>query len=212
MRSSDIATISRVVLAVVIVYMIFLKVNPWATIALISVAFLSDAVDGYLAVREESKGSISFGYYLSAALGDKVAKAKLKPIKERIAKHVPYGPRMDVAGDRVMEFSFWITFTYLDIIPVIVFLLVVIRHAFADALMAGRGTSSKMKSKLAAAIYSSNLGRGGINIIKFLAYAYLVLVYVSGYPVDIGYALVAILFTYIMVRGAAEIYESLNNR
>ena len=210
MRSSDIATMARVVLAIVIVYLIFLKVNPWITIALIAIAFLSDAVDGYLAVREESKGSIGFWFYISAAIGNKAAKAKLKPIKENIAKHVPYGPRMDVAGDRVMEFSFWITFTYLDIIPVIVFLLVVVRHAFADALMAGRGTSSKMKSRLAAAIYSSSIGRGGINVVKFLAYAYLVLVYVSGYPIDIGYALVAILFAYIMVRGAAEIYESIN--
>jgi phosphatidylglycerophosphate synthase len=210
MRKSDAATLMRVCLAVIIVYLVFLKVNPVITILLIAIAFLSDAVDGYFAVKDGSRGSISFAFYISAALGNKEAKAKIRPIKERIAKHVPYGPRMDVAGDRVMEFAFWITFTYLDIIPVIVFLLVVIRHAFADALMGQKGTSNKMKSKLAARIYSSNLSRGMINVVKFLAFAYLVLVYVSGYPISIGYALVAILFAFIMIRGAAEIYESLH--
>ena len=204
MRKSDAATLARVCLAVLIVYLVFLKANPVITIILIAVAFLSDAIDGYFAVHDESKGSISFALYVSAALGNKTAKAKIKPIKERIAKHVPYGPRMDVAGDRVMEFAFWITFTYLHIIPVFVFLLVVIRHAFADALMGQKGTSTKMKSKFAAALYTSNISRGAINVVKFLAFAYLVLVYVSGYPIAVGYALVAILFAFVMIRGAAE--------
>jgi len=35
------------------------------------------------------------------------------------------------------------------------------------------------------------------------------LVYILHYPIGIGYALIAILVLYILVKGAAEIYESL---
>jgi uncharacterized membrane protein YdbT with pleckstrin-like domain len=75
--------------------------------------------------------------------------------------------------------------------------------------MASRGTSSKPRTKFAKIIYSSNIGRGGINVVKFFAFAYLVLVYVSNYPLWIGLVLVAILVIYIVLRGIAEAYDVL---
>jgi len=213
MRSSDAATLVRVVLAFIVAYLIIAKVLAWIAVLLIAIAFISDGVDGYLAVRGESKGRIGFGLYLRAATGDAKAKEIVRPVKEDISKHFPYGPRIDVAGDRVMEYTFWLLFIYafferIPAIAIFIVLLVVVRHAFADALMAARGTSSKMKTKFAKAVYSSNASRGLINVVKFLAFAYLALYYVLGYPVLVEYILVAVLFLIIMLRGAAEIYES----
>ncbi|MGC8622869.1 MAG: hypothetical protein ACP5SJ_01735 [Candidatus Micrarchaeia archaeon] len=213
MRSSDEATLVRVLLAFIVAYMVIAKMLPWVTVVLVAIAFASDGIDGYLAVKEESKGKIGFTLYMRAATGDVNAKERVKPIKENISKHFPYGPRIDVAGDRVMEYTFWLLFLYtffdkIGSIALFVVLLVVTRHAFADALMAAKGTSSKMKTRFAKAVYSSNTSRALINIVKFLAFAYLALFYALDYPAIIEYLLVAVLFAIIMLRGAAEIYES----
>ena len=65
-----------------------------------------------------------------------------------------------------------------------------------------------MKTGFAKAVYSSNIGRGFVNVVKFVTFAYLPFVYISGYPIIVGYVLVAVLVAYIMLRGAAELYES----
>ncbi len=209
MRSSDQATLARVLLSLVIVYLVIVRANPYITIALIAIAFITDGIDGYLAVREASHGSVGFLTYLKSAFGNAKAQSAVRTIKESISQTAPYGARIDVAGDRVIEYSFWILFTYLRIIPLFLFLFVMIRHAFADALMGSHGTSSKMKTRFAKAVYSSNVSRATVNILKFAAFSYLVLMYVSNYPHIVGYLLVAALFAMIMLRGAAEIYESL---
>ncbi len=212
MRSADATTLGRTALAILIVYMIIARFYPIATILLIALVIVLDGVDGYFAVREESKASISFATYLSAAFGESKAREEVKRIKQKIKEHAPHGARMDVAGDRVVEYSMWIVFTYVHILPIYVLLIVLIRHSFADALMAAKGTSSKMRTGIAKALYSSNIARGGINVLKFLAFSYLVLMYVWSYPYIIGYVLTAALVLYILARGAAEIYESVNNR
>ncbi|MEM0087109.1 MAG: hypothetical protein QXD58_01210 [Candidatus Micrarchaeaceae archaeon] len=212
MRSADAVTISRIPIMFLLVYMIIFKFNAFIDILVIALIFLMDAFDGYFAVREASGNTVSFFEYVSASMGNIEAKTRIKKIKERSSKIAPYGPRLDVAGDRIVEYSFWILFTYLSIVPLFILLLVVIRHSLADALMGAKGTSSKLKTKFAKVVYSSSLFRGGINVVKFLTFSYLVLVYVLAYPIWIGYVLVGILFTYIMVRGAAEIYEGIKGR
>lgn len=212
MRAADATTLFRTGLGFLVVYLIFTKFNPWITILLIAITIALDGLDGYFAVWQESKGEIGLGTYLSAAMGNAKAKEKVKKFKENIHKAAPYGARMDVAGDRVVEYSLWITFTYLNVLPLYVLLIVLIRHSFVDALMASKGTSSKMRTGIAQRLYSSNVGRGGINVVKFLTFSYLVLVYVSNYPTIIGYILTAILLAYILGRGAAEAYETLSNK
>ncbi len=211
MRSADAATLFRTALAVLVVYLIIVKFYPIATVLLIAFIISLDGIDGYFAVGEESKGGITFGTYLSAAIGDKAAKEKVSAVKKRIQKSAPHGPRMDVAGDRVVEYLFWIAFTYVHILPIYVLIIIVIRHSFVDALMASKGTSSKMKTWLGQKLYSSNIARGGINVVKFVTFSYLVLMYVWSYPAIIGYILTAILVLYILARGAAEVYESMHN-
>ncbi|MEM0094505.1 MAG: hypothetical protein QW046_01335 [Candidatus Micrarchaeaceae archaeon] len=212
MRSADAVTIGRIPIMFLLVYMIIFKFNAFVDIIIIALIFLMDALDGYFAVREASGNSVSFSEYVMASLGKSSAKARIKKIKESVSKIAPYGPRLDIAGDRIIEYSFWILFTYLSIVPLYILLLIVIRHSLADALMGARGTSSKLKTKFARVIYSSALFRGGINVAKFVTFSYLVLVYLLAYPIWIGYLLIGILFTYIMVRGAAEIYEGIKEK
>ena len=210
MRSADVATLIRTFMVFLVVYMLLLKINPWVTIFVILIMYLLDGFDGYLAIRSASKGVISFSSYLKAALSkDEKEKEKMAHFKQLAKREARFGPRIDIAGDRVIEYTFWIIFTYLRLIPLFVVFIVIFRHAFVDALMAARGTSSKPRTKFAKIIYSSNIGRGGINVVKFFAFAYLVLVYVSNYPLWVGLVLVAILVIYIVLRGIAEAYDVL---
>lgn len=208
MRSADAITLIRVGIILVVAYLILRAFNPILITALIGIAMLMDALDGYFAVREVSGGRVSLNMYASALLGDASASAKVKEYKEKVKRVSKYGARMDVAGDRAVEYILWITYTFVGVLPLFVIFIIVIRHSFVDAVMASRGTSSKMKTKFARVVYSSNLFRGGINVVKFLTFSYLAFAYIWGYPIAIGYALTAILVTYILIRGAAELYEA----
>jgi phosphatidylglycerophosphate synthase len=208
MRSADAVTLIRVGMIIAAAYLILIKFNPILILLIIAVAMLLDAVDGYFAVREVSKGKVSFPMYLSAASGNARAAATVKGYKKKVAAVSRYGARMDVAGDRAVEYILWITYTYVNVVPLFVIFIIVIRHSFVDAVMAARGTSSKMKTKFAQVVYSSNLFRGGINVVKFITFGYLAFAYIWNYPLWIGYVLTAILVIYILVRGAAELNEA----
>ncbi len=208
MRSADATTLIRVLLVIFVAYLIIYKFNPFVIAVLIAIAILLDAVDGFFAVHEASSGRITLGVYLSGLLGNERSKKAVRSVKKTLKKKAKFGARIDVAGDRAVEYILWITFVYTGVVPIIILFLIVIRHSFVDAVMAAKGTSSKMKTKFAKVVYSSNIGRGFVNVLKFVTWAYLPFVYISGYPITIGYALVAVLFAYIMLRGAAEVYES----
>ncbi|MCL4403433.1 MAG: hypothetical protein M1500_01715 [Candidatus Marsarchaeota archaeon] len=209
MRGADAVTLSRLPIIVAIVYLILVKFNPIVTILLIILVTVLDAVDGMVAVWSSSGGRIGFIEYTSAALGNPNMKALVKKYKQGISKTAKHGPRMDIAGDRIIEYLLWIVFTYTGIVPLAVLIIIVIRHSFADALMGARGTSSKMKTRAASWLYSSNASRFAINVLKLVTFSYLVLVYVSGYSLLVGYVLIGLLAAFIVVRGAAEIYESI---
>ncbi len=209
MRSADAATLFRAILAILIAYMIIAKLNPLIIIVLIAVTLALDAFDGYLAVRSVSKGKVGLAAYIRYAIGERKSSAYVKQFRQKVSSHSKFGPRMDIAGDRVVEYVFWITFAYLHMIPLFVLFIVVVRHSFVDAVMGSKGTSSKLRTGFAKAVYSSSIGRGGINIVKFAAFSYLALAYIWGYPIIVGYALVALLLAYIVLRGAAEVYESI---
>ncbi len=208
MRNADIATLIRVLLIVLVAYLILAKFNPIAIIILIAVALLLDAVDGFLAVNQESHGAVGLATYISSLRGNAKAKQLVKGIKQRMSRSARFGPRIDVAGDRAVEYILWAVYTIAGVVPLFVLIIIIIRHSFVDAFMAAKGTSSKMKTKFAQIVYSSNLWRGGINVVKFLTFAYLSLVYVWDYPIWIGYVLITILVAYILLRGAAEICEA----
>ncbi len=210
MRSADFLTVLRVGIVILVAYLIIIKFNPIASIVLFAIALLLDGLDGFAALHEESKGSVGFIEYAKYAFGGLTAKRReqVKLLKSRISSHYSYGPRMDVAGDRIVEYSMWALFTFLHVIPLFVILIIIIRHSFADAFMGMKGTSSKLKTRIAQIVYGSNASRAGINILKFLTFSYLMLAYVWEYPMAYGYVLVALLVAYIVARGIAEIVEA----
>jgi phosphatidylglycerophosphate synthase len=208
MRNADLATLLRIALIVVVAYLVIIKFNPIFSIALFAIALILDAVDGFFAVSEASSGKIGLSKYISSALGDSKLRKVVKEAKLRSGKIAPYGPRLDILGDRITEYSFWALFLYLHVVPLFVMLVVIIRHSFVDGFMGMKGTSSKMKTSIASVLYASNASRALANILKFAAFSYLILEYVFGYPSIVGNALVGILVLFIVARGVAEIYES----
>ncbi len=209
MRSADLITLLRTLLVFPIAYAILVKFNPWVTIFFVMVMFFMDVLDGYAALYEASNGKLDFITYVRASgLGDAKAKEVVNRYRKGYMSSI-YGPRIDIAGDRVTEYVFWIVFVYVGLIPIWVLFLVVLRHSFVDAIMGAKGTSSKAKSAFARVVYTSPLGRGGIGVVKVLAFSYLILVYVSGWPILPGYILVAVLVGYILLRGISEIYDNL---
>ena len=209
MRSADESTIIRILLVLLVIFLVVIKVNPIISIAILALAFIMDGVDGYLALREQSKGKVTLSSYISYALGDKKEAKKIKAYKEGIEKTAKYGPRFDVAADRITEYSFWAAFTVFGIVPLFVFIIVIIRHSLTDAFIGAKGTSSKMTTGLAKALYSSNISRAAINVLKFVTFSYMILVYVSAFPIIIAYVLISPLVLFIVARGIAEINESL---
>jgi phosphatidylglycerophosphate synthase len=211
MRSADESTIIRIGIVLFVLYLVIIRVNPVFSIALLAFAFILDGVDGYLALREQSKGQITLSMYINYSLGDKKYQKKIKALKESIGKTVKYGPRFDVAADRITEYAFWAVFTVVGIVPLFVLIIVIIRHSITDAFLGSKGTSLKPKTKIAHALYTSSVSRAFANIIKFVTFSYLILVYVSGYPILPAYILVFVLVLYMVLRGSAEVYESLKS-
>ncbi len=214
LRSADIITLFRIILVFFILYFVIIKLNSIIIIFILLIMFALDGVDGFAAVKEAGKlnnKKITFVKYIKAAIGNQKYKKEIIELKQNITKLSKYGPRLDVAGDRIIEYSFWILFTYLNIIPLFVILIIIVRNSFADALMAAKGTSAKLKSKFARRLYSSNISRASSSILKILTFSYLIIVYINGYPILPGFVLVALLVIFIVIRGISEVYEGIIN-
>ncbi|HUY70293.1 MAG TPA: hypothetical protein VMV00_01855 [Candidatus Baltobacteraceae bacterium] len=212
MRDADKATVIRLLILFVALYLVILKVNPIIPILMFAISFALDGVDGYIALRQQSGGKIGLIEYMHYVLGSHTNSKKITEIKQSVGKSFPFGPRIDIAGDRITEYALWVLFLFLHIVPLFVILIIIVRHSITDAFMGAKGTSSKMRTWIGRAVYSSNIGRGGINVVKFVTFAYLMLVYIAGYPLWIGYVLIAVLVLYIVLRGAAEVAEVLAER
>ncbi len=209
MRSADQTTIIRAALIVVVLFLVIAKVNPIIDVLIFAVALAMDGVDGYLAVHESSNGKIGAGLYIRAMMGNVSAIKQVNEARAKTAKIAGYGPRLDIAADRITEMAFWGLFAFLHLIPFFLFVLVLIRHSVVDAFMGAKGTSSKMKSRIAKALYSSNWSRALANVLKFVTFSYLMFEYILGYPSVIGTSLAVLLAAFIIVRGAAELHEAL---
>jgi phosphatidylglycerophosphate synthase len=180
-RIADVIVVVRTLLVLPVLYLIMAKANPYLVVGLIVVVFVMDGMDGYFARRDIKRGK----------------------------KPTEYGARLDIAGDRAVEYSFWVLYTYLNMVPLVVVFLIIFRHSFADALTSAKGkTFSNMHTAFGKIAYSHS-SRFLSGALKFVTFSYLALVYVAGYPAGVGYVLTGILVAYILLRGAAEIYESI---
>jgi len=200
MRAADAITIFRVLLVFAIAYLIYLKFNVVAVVLLILFAFLLDELDGYFAL---GKGTNIFKYLATEATGKHVY------TKKDVSKLPTYGSALDIAGDRITEYTFWILFTYLQVVPLYILFIVIIRNSLSDAFTStSKKTFHNMHTTFGKIAYS-HLARGAIGASKAVVFSYLALMYIAHWPAIIGYLLVAYLITFFLLRGSAEIYESL---
>jgi len=202
MRGADLVTTIRVALVFVIAYMIIIKLSALLIVPLMLIMFALDNLDGYLATSNAPSISNFLSYTRNELKGREMSRSKSskKPPK--------YGAALDIAGDRITEYTFWIVFTWLQILPVYVVLIIMTRNSIADALTLTKGkTFSKMKSSFGR-VAASHASRATYQVVKASAIVYLSLVYVAGWPIWIGYLLTAAAVIYSLFRGAAEIYEA----
>lgn len=202
MRSADIATLLRFPLLLVVAYSIAIRLNAVAVVLLVAFLFVSDAFDGYFATAGRHSVPDMAAYFLHEATG--------RGKKKERQKNIPgYAPYLDIAMDRVIEYALWLVFAYLAVLPIFIFIIVFARNTIADSLvLSKRQTFSKMRSSFGR-IASSHLSRGAYGALKAINFAYLALVFVAGWPVAAAYVLTGAVVVFSLVRGAAEIYESL---
>ncbi len=202
MRSADVVTAVRVALVFVIAYLIILRLSAALVVALLLVMFGMDNLDGYFATSRKPSVADFLSYTRNEIRGRENSRS-------RSAKKAPgYGAALDIAGDRITEYTFWILFTWLYLIPLYVVLIIMTRNCLADALTLSAGkTFSKMKTAFGR-VASSHKSRALYQVVKSSAIVYLALVYLAGWPLWVGYVLVAAAVAFSLVRGAAEIYEA----
>lgn len=89
-----------------------------------------------------------------------------------------FGAILDIAGDRVVEMAYWITFSSLGWIPLFVPLLFLVRGTFVDAMRshAGEkgytafGAKTMMQSPVGKFLVASNFSRFTYAVVKALAF------------------------------------------
>ena len=139
-----------------------------------------------------------------------------------------FGGVVDVAGDRIVENSLWISFAYLQLIPLWAPLIVISRSFITDGvrsfvLSKGKTTFAMMESWLGRQLVSSRWSRGLYGISKGVVFGLLILDYslktqrfmfLVKYnhilPVldVLVYGLVIFVVALCVVRGVLTIYDS----
>ncbi len=209
MRSADLTTIIRSIIILIVAYLVIIKFNLYFNIFLLIIAIVLDGVDGFLAIKEIDNSFSFLSYIKAQVLNNKKEKEKIKKLKLLTKEKAKYGARLDVAGDRIIEYTIFSLFVYLHFIPLLFLLISFFIHSFADALMGSKGTSSKMKTKLASIFYTSNWSRALANLLKIASFSMLIFSYQTGLFYQFTFALTTLLLIFIILRGSIEIFESI---
>ncbi len=202
MRSADMVSLLRLPLLAFLVYLVLIRFNPVVVVLVLFFLFISDAFDGYFATLGKHTLPDFLGYFWNEAMGRK----KTKKFPKKMPKYAAY---LDIAIDRIIDYTLWGLFTLLGLLPLIVIVVVFIRNTISDFLVVRSGkTFAKMHSAFGR-IASSHIIRGANSALKAINFAFLALVFIAGWPIAIAYVLTAITVALILLRGAAEIYEAL---
>lgn len=85
------------------------------------------------------------------------------------------GSALDIAADRTVEIVLWVVFAHLDLIPIVIPLVVIIRGMLTDSIRAvatqhGLSAHGMMRSSWGKWIVASSAMRTGYSITKFVAF------------------------------------------
>jgi CDP-diacylglycerol--glycerol-3-phosphate 3-phosphatidyltransferase len=190
-------TISRVVLAVVVLLFLFgaASAGPvpddrtlWAAFFLTIFIIWADGLDGFFARKFNQSSKL--------------------------------GGILDIAGDRVVELAYWIVFAALNWIPVWVPLLFLVRGTFVDAIRSHAseqgytafGEKTMMQSALGKFLVASNFSRFSYAVAKALAFCLVVAAHTAlgrTYNLEpVALFLVYFSCAFCLIRGLPVILES----
>ncbi len=190
-------TISRVVLAVVVLLFLFgaASAGPvpddrtlWAAFFLTIFIIWADGLDGFFARKFNQSSKL--------------------------------GGILDIAGDRVVELAYWIVFAALNWLPVWVPLLFLVRGTFVDAIRSHAseqgytafGEKTMMQSALGKFLVASNFSRFSYAVAKALAFCLVVAAHTAlgrTYNLEpVALFLVYFSCAFCLIRGLPVILES----
>lgn len=190
-------TISRVVLAVVVLLVLFgaASAGPvpddrtlWAVFFLTIFIIWADGLDGFFARKFNQSSKL--------------------------------GGILDIAGDRVVELAYWIVFAALNWIPVWVPLLFLVRGTFVDAIRSHAseqgytafGEKTMMQSALGKFLVASNFSRFSYAVAKALAFCLVVAAHTAlGKTYNLEPAALFLVYfscAFCLIRGLPVILES----
>jgi len=103
-------------------------------------------------------------------------------IARKLNSATEFGAVFDIAGDRIVEQVLWITFAYINLIPLWIPVIIITRGVLTDSIrsfalkqgMTAFGAKTMMKSKIGYFITASRFSRALYGIAKALSFALLV--------------------------------------
>lgn len=174
------------------------------------------AVVGLLWQREEPVRWWAFGLTAFVIYSDALDGYLARKLKQASV----FGAKLDIAGDRVVEMTYWIAFAALGWVPVWVALLFLVRGNFVDVIRAQAseegftafGEKTMQKSPVAKFIVASNFSRFTYAVAKAVAFCLLIAAHTRACEAGIIPAL-ANFFVYFsaafcVVRGLPVLIES----
>ena len=133
------------------------------------------------------------------------------------------GAVLDIMGDRIAEYVYWIMFAYLGYIPVIFPLIVVTRGVVTDSLRSVAleqgfipfGKGSMLDDKVSQWICGSKFMKIGYAVAKAIAFTFIILAYTPSVPFSasvcilvVGAVMAEIAVILCVLRGIPVIFES----
>ena len=134
-----------------------------------------------------------------------------------------FGGVVDVIFDRIVEASYWVTFSVLGLVPLWVLLIMLVRYFVTDgfrtvAFGANLGTFEMMKSKIGKILVSSRFSRGFFVVVKIATFSLLAALTIN---IDfiktnfdllsrISYVMIIILLFYNLIRGYYTVKDTIS--
>jgi CDP-diacylglycerol--glycerol-3-phosphate 3-phosphatidyltransferase len=194
---ANLVTLSRLALVLAVMLLAYGPPTAWRLLAvpLLIVAFVTDAVDGYVA-RRRGEASV-------------------------------FGAMLDIAVDRAVEISLWVILADLDLVPVWVPVVFIVRGALVDTIRGAasareqRAPFDTIRGRFAGWLVGGSFVRTLYAVVKAVAFCWLLLLHAL-FPIApaveaqwggllrlVGEVLVYLSVALCLIRGAPVVVEYL---